>query len=220
MVVNEIVTLAELFFNGNETGFYKLTLGDSEMKNSFKLKLLAAAVLMASGVAHAGSAYLNGVAISGDGTTTAYNMGAVGASPSVLWVNVGAPANSFFEEYADFTIPTLSSASGVGNTYALNFFGVNVLEITGLTVEVWDSTHPNGNTLFATFSGNNVMNAIGNLAAGQYHLDISGYIGPNAMGGQYSVALQALPVPEPETYAMLLAGLGLIGFSIRRRKLV
>jgi len=28
----------------------------------------------------------------------------------------------------------------------------------------------------------------------------------------------AAPVPEPETYAMLLAGLGLIGFSARRRK--
>jgi len=28
----------------------------------------------------------------------------------------------------------------------------------------------------------------------------------------------ALPVPEPETYAMLLAGLGLLGFAARRRK--
>lgn len=27
-----------------------------------------------------------------------------------------------------------------------------------------------------------------------------------------------IPIPEPETYAMLLAGLGLIGFSVRRRK--
>ncbi|HQY23214.1 MAG TPA: FxDxF family PEP-CTERM protein, partial [Gammaproteobacteria bacterium] len=34
----------------------------------------------------------------------------------------------------------------------------------------------------------------------------------------YAVALSA--VPEPETYAMLLAGLGLIGFSIRRRRMV
>ena len=28
----------------------------------------------------------------------------------------------------------------------------------------------------------------------------------------------ALAVPEPETYAMLLAGLGLMGFTARRRK--
>lgn len=26
------------------------------------------------------------------------------------------------------------------------------------------------------------------------------------------------PVPEPETYAMLLAGLGLLGFSVRRKQ--
>ncbi|HKX53004.1 MAG TPA: FxDxF family PEP-CTERM protein [Nitrosospira sp.] len=26
------------------------------------------------------------------------------------------------------------------------------------------------------------------------------------------------PVPEPETYAMLLAGLGLMGMMVRRRK--
>ena len=32
------------------------------------------------------------------------------------------------------------------------------------------------------------------------------------------VEFNVTPVPEPETYAMLLAGLGLIGFAIRRRK--
>jgi hypothetical protein len=30
--------------------------------------------------------------------------------------------------------------------------------------------------------------------------------------------LMTAPIPEPETYAMLLAGLGLIGFMTRRRK--
>jgi hypothetical protein len=34
-----------------------------------------------------------------------------------------------------------------------------------------------------------------------------------------SVLIQAAPIPEPETYTMMLAGLGLVGWSIRRRKL-
>lgn len=34
----------------------------------------------------------------------------------------------------------------------------------------------------------------------------------------YIVGLGISPVPEPETYAMLLAGMGLIGFKARRRK--
>lgn len=37
--------------------------------------------------------------------------------------------------------------------------------------------------------------------------------------GEYSAKYTPVtPVPEPETYAMLLAGLGLIGFTARRRK--
>lgn len=184
------------------------------MKNSLKLKLVAAAVLMASGAAHAGVAN-----VSGNGSVgNAYDMGVIGALPSVLAVTLTGSPSSFFEEYANFTIPTLSSTSGSANTYSLNFWGMNVVEITGLTVEVWNDVHPNGSTLYATFAGNNATNLIGNLAAGQYHLDISGNLGNAAHVGQYSVALQALPVPEPETYAMLLAGLGLVGFSVRRRK--
>ncbi len=186
------------------------------MENSFKLKVIAAAVLMASGVVHAGISN-----VSGDGSTgNAYNMGVIGPSPSILAVTLTGSPSSYFEEYANFTIPTYSSTSGSANTYSLNFWGINVVEITGLTVEVWDDAHPGGSTLYATFSGNNATNLIGNLAAGQYHLDISGHLGSAAQVGQYSVAMQALPVPEPETYAMLLAGLGLVGFSARRRKLV
>ena len=32
------------------------------------------------------------------------------------------------------------------------------------------------------------------------------------------VVIDTTPVPEPETYAMMLAGFGLMGFMVRRRK--
>ena len=34
----------------------------------------------------------------------------------------------------------------------------------------------------------------------------------------FNIASQAATVPEPETYAMFLAGLGLMGFVAHRRK--
>ncbi|MBI5335585.1 MAG: PEP-CTERM sorting domain-containing protein [Burkholderiales bacterium] len=35
--------------------------------------------------------------------------------------------------------------------------------------------------------------------------------------GSYDFSIQAAPVPEPETYALMLGGLGAIGFMLRRR---
>ncbi|MDO9310382.1 MAG: FxDxF family PEP-CTERM protein [Nitrosomonas sp.] len=56
------------------------------------------------------------------------------------------------------------------------------------------------------------------FANGPLVLTVTGHSG--ATGGQfasYAGTMNISPIPEPETYAMLLAGLGLIGFSARRR---
>ena len=42
--------------------------------------------------------------------------------------------------------------------------------------------------------------------------------GSGATFGAFSSATIASPVPEPETYALMLAGLGLVGWAARRRK--
>jgi hypothetical protein len=64
------------------------------------------------------------------------------------------------------------------------------------------------------------------LTAGTYTLTLSGSAAstPPIQNGsvRYDVAYTAVasPVPEPETYALMLAGLGVVGWAARRRKLV
>jgi hypothetical protein len=41
--------------------------------------------------------------------------------------------------------------------------------------------------------------------------------GVAAVGAKYSGELTVTPVPEPQTYALMLAGLGALGFVSRRR---
>ena len=53
------------------------------------------------------------------------------------------------------------------------------------------------------------------LAAGTYALTFLG-AGTGGYGGFYTIT--AAPVPEPEAYAMLIGGLGLMGLMSSRRK--
>ncbi|MGB4812974.1 MAG: FxDxF family PEP-CTERM protein [Methylophilaceae bacterium] len=54
-----------------------------------------------------------------------------------------------------------------------------------------------------------------NLGAGSYQVVFKSLLGST---GSFTGGISVAAVPEPETYALMLAGLGLIGFSARRRQ--
>ncbi len=56
-----------------------------------------------------------------------------------------------------------------------------------------------------------------NLGAGDYYLQVSGEL-LSADGASFGGAVALAPVPEPETYGMMLGGLGLLGFLAHRRR--
>jgi hypothetical protein len=134
---------------------------------------------------------------------------------------------TFWDDYY-FTIPngfansvtstiTADSALGLSNLQARLYTG-NTHETgavaPGTLLSAWGTTVVYSPTVSATTV---VLNPL-SLAAGTYTLQIRGTVFGSS-GGSYAGVLNLTnPIPEPETYAMMLAGLGLMGFMSRRRK--
>lgn len=120
-----------------------------------------------------------------------------------------------------FDIMPLSAVAGTAVSIELDIplFAGQEFAIDNFMIAFYDA----GNTLLASDMqagpGDTTLDIQGlNLAAGTgYKFVVSGNV-TGTLGGSYGGALAAAPVPEAETYAMLLAGLGLVGFTVARRR--
>jgi hypothetical protein len=111
------------------------------------------------------------------------------------------------------TVPTNLDAivSSISRTAAtgLDITGLSLFSSDNTLISSGTSLH-SGATDVWTLSGNS-------LSAGNYYVQVSGNMVSDT-SGSFGGAMMLAPVPEPETYGMMLAGLGLVGFMARRRK--
>jgi hypothetical protein len=139
----------------------------------------------------------------------------------------GSSAPGFFNDIFTFNVPA-NSGTGVSVSNIPVTLQVGTLGLGFTSISIWKDTDNVlfvGDTLvYSNGSGGNSLTiAPQNLAplqSGRYYLAVSG-VANGSLGGVYSGAFSvAAPVPEPESYAMLLAGLGLVGaMVVKRRKL-
>lgn len=143
-----------------------------------------------------------------------------------------------FASSASFAVTDWSSFVPPATTAQGDFFGTesgvysfsltaDSATSTGLVVSggTLAGVYIDGNAF--TFNGAQSWNYSGNLTAGSHDVmvvvanDFTGsyrgtlYFNPNTLDVG---SLTAAPVPEPESYAMMLAGLGALGFMARRRR--
>ena len=114
------------------------------------------------------------------------------------------------------------NATGLGSSVTADYKGVSITLAdttkalaTGVTpfIDTTNCCNPVDPTAMFTAG-----QAAGFTADGDYSVNLAYKLGDILPGHHATIGYEyIMAVPEPETYAMLLAGLGLIGFSARRR---
>lgn len=122
---------------------------------------------------------------------------------------------SSFADRINFDIGSLGSLSaGVGSIKVT--VGLTVKrDISNLALQVYDDA----NHLLPTALGSTLTNLTlaSALPAGHYYALITG-LATGTLGGKYGGVFTLSPAPEPETWAMMAVGMGMLKLVSRRKK--
>ena len=119
----------------------------------------------------------------------------------------------------DLNLTGLNGVTFLEGQVSANFTGSKGYNVTAVTFDgfsftpVTNSVSPNGK------NGSDYWTlSLGAITSTMHSIVVTGTpLGGSTVGFVGSLSLGVTPVPEPETYAMMLAGLGALGFLARRR---
>lgn len=145
------------------------------------------------------------------------NLGDLSGNTFNLFNSFGSPGSfglSFDDTYV-FDLSQAAQTGGTSVTFAVNFGG-NGLALSNMTFTLLDSAFNVLGSDSQALSGNTLsVNSLLGPGIG-YRFVVTGDVTGN-LGGSYSGLVAAVPVPEAETWALMLAGLGLVSLMARRR---
>jgi len=143
---------------------------------------------------------------------TVFNLGALDAGASIA-TTVGLPDSGPFTDIFNFSLKS-STGSQVGITSV--FWGASAADVPTISLSLNRGPAVTANSSFNLDEGSVAYGYMfkGLSAGQQYSLNVTGSDASN-LGSHYSFQIAA--VPEPESYAMFIAGLGLMGLVARRR---
>ena len=171
-------------------------------------KALYAAMLIAMGsyMAPASAVTISTTTNLGDLTGLAANIGNSFGS---------AAYGSSFSDLYTFDLSTVSQSVGTTVTIDLSVGPLN-FQLSNMVIQLTDSTGATTYAMDNTMDASKALQLSATLASGTgYRFLVTGDVTGN-IGGAYGGVLQAAPIPEADAYAMMLAGLGLVGFMARR----
>lgn len=119
-----------------------------------------------------------------------------------------------FTDYLTFNLATPGSFS----YSVVNIPGVQQLNLGPFVFTLTTNINDLAASLYSgTPAGSSSLVSQGPLSVGDYFVKVTG-LGAGTSGlGVYGVVATLAPVPEPGEWALMLSGIGLIGFMMRRR---